>query len=55
MTETSELMLVAVCVTAIEISIGLPGISYLVMWLKSKRTQSHKTKTEHTVSDSQDS
>ena len=55
MTETSELMLVAVCLTAIVMSIGLAGISYLVTWLKLKRTQLLKTKTEPTVSGSQDS
>jgi len=33
-------------------SIGPIGISYLVTWLKSKRTQLPKTKTEPTHSDS---
>lgn len=36
---------------AIVMSIGLPGITYLATWLKSRLTQSPKTKTEHTHSD----
>ena len=54
---TLELVFMLVLALAIlfVMSIGPVGISYLVTWLKSKRTQSPKTKTEHTASDSQGS
>jgi hypothetical protein len=55
MTVEFVLMLVLGLVILFVMSIGPVGISYLVTWLKSKRTQSPKTKTEHTVSDSQGS
>ena len=52
MTVEFVLMLAVALVMLFAMSIGPIGISYLVTWLKSKRTQSHKTKTEPTVSDS---
>ena len=52
--ELAFLIAVALAILFV-MSIGPIGISYLVTWLKSKRTQSPKTKTEHTASDSQGS
>jgi len=52
MTVEFVLMLVLALVILFVMSIGPQGISYLVTWLKSKRTQSPKIKTEPTVSDS---
>ena len=52
MTVEFALMLVAGLVILFVMSIGPVGITYLVTWLKSKRTQLPKTKTEPTHSDS---
>ena len=52
--ELAFLIAVALAILFV-MSIGPVGISYLVTWLKSKRTQSPKIKTEPTVSDSRDS
>ncbi len=52
MTAEFVLMLAVGLVILFAMSIGPVGISYLVTWLKSKQTQSPKTKTEHTASDS---
>ncbi len=49
MVELFTLMLVVVCLIAIVMSIGMPGMIYLIEWLKSKRTQSPKTKTDPTA------
>ena len=55
MTVEFALMLAVALVMLFAMSIGPIGMSCLVTWLKSKRTQSLKTKTEHTHSDSRDS
>ena len=52
MTVEVRLMLVLALVMLFAMSIGPIGITYLVTWLKSKRTQLPKTKTEPTHSDS---
>ena len=52
MTVEFALMLAVALVMLFVMSIGPIGITCLVTWLKSKQTQSHKTKTEHIVSDS---
>ena len=49
MVDLFALMLVVVCLMAIGMSIGPLAIAYLAEWWKSKRTQSHKTKTDHTA------
>jgi uncharacterized protein YoaH (UPF0181 family) len=43
MVELFTLMLVVVCLIAIGMSTGPLAIAYLAEWLKSKRTQLHKT------------
>ena len=55
MTVEFALMLVAGLVMLFVMSIGPIGMTCLVTWLKSKQTQSPKTKTEPTASDSQGS
>lgn len=55
MNVTYELMLAVALAIAIVLSIGLDGMIYLGIWLKSKLTQSPKIKTEPTHSDSQGS
>ena len=49
MVDIFVLMLVAALAIAIVMSIGLPGMTYSVIWLKCKLTQLRKTKTDHTV------
>ena len=46
-----ELLLITavVCLIVIGISTGPLAVTYLAEWLKSKRTQSPKTKTDHTA------
>ena len=55
MSEIFGLMLVLATVIAIVMTFGPHGIAYLITWLKLKRTQLLKTKTEPTASGSQDS
>jgi len=55
MIEPFELMLVLAIVMMIAAACGPQGLSYLARLVKSKLTQSHKIKTEATVSGSQDS
>ena len=49
MEDISVLMLVAACLMATGMSIGVAGIFFLVTWLRSKLTQLRKTKTGHTA------
>jgi len=45
--DISTILIVGALVVLIGMSIGPLAIAYLAEWLKSKRTQSHKTKTDH--------
>jgi len=49
MVDALWLMSAVVCLIVIGISTGPLAMTYLVESLKSKRTQSRKTKTDHTV------
>jgi hypothetical protein len=49
MVDLFALMLVVVCLMVIVMNTGPLVVTYLVELWKSKRTQSHKTKTDHTA------